>query len=378
MLARRLVHQVRDPAVAIAADGRVLHANSAVEDVLGVPSAALAGESCADVVTRLNPGGAPLCMLEGCPTLDAVGLGNAAAIPWCHGHSTGTQWLDGTVITMPTDERADGSAAVIILRVVDSHRTPVLGDPFLLQLLGNVGLTRRGAAVVPSRRRAIELLALLATSRGGLHRDEIVEALWPQASADDGRNHLRVLVHSLRRVMEEQGAAGARDLIAWEGAHYLLREDPRLQVDVAEFDRRAAVQLRRAADAGGACRPEELGEMDAVLALYVGPFGAGADFGAWAIPVRERLQSQYLRLLTAAAQCAAHAGDVERLIRYCEAAVSVDPAGEEFQFALFVGYTHSGRRAEAVRRYEEYRDFLAREYHLMPSNAFQRAFREAV
>ena len=58
------------------------------------------------------------------------------------------------------------------------------------------------------RKRAADLLKLLALSpKHLLHRDQLVEMLWPEKAPADGANNLYRAVHDLRSLVGEQRVA---------------------------------------------------------------------------------------------------------------------------------------------------------------------------
>jgi DNA-binding SARP family transcriptional activator len=71
-------------------------------------------------------------------------------------------------------------------------------------LLGRFGVEVDGNAIPASswrRRRPIEVLAALALAPGHvLHREELIDRLWPDKDLDAGANNLDRALHDLRRV----------------------------------------------------------------------------------------------------------------------------------------------------------------------------------
>ncbi len=77
------------------------------------------------------------------------------------------------------------------------------GPALRIELLGRVGITVDGAAMPPDawrRKRALELLKLLALAPGQvLHREEIIDALWPDKDLSAGANNLNRTLYDLRK-----------------------------------------------------------------------------------------------------------------------------------------------------------------------------------
>src|SRR5688572_18498678 len=81
-----------------------------------------------------------------------------------------------------------------------------------LRLLGGFE-TRVGAQIVPStvwrQRRAAAIVKLLALEPGHrLHREQLLDTLWPDFDPDSAANNLRGALHHARRGLEDAGAPG--------------------------------------------------------------------------------------------------------------------------------------------------------------------------
>jgi DNA-binding SARP family transcriptional activator len=80
-----------------------------------------------------------------------------------------------------------------------------------IRLLGGFEVQVDGVAV-PAKvwrlNKARSLLKLLALAEGNrLHRDAIVEVLWPELGAVAGTNNLHQALHAARRALAEAGAS---------------------------------------------------------------------------------------------------------------------------------------------------------------------------
>src|SRR5690242_21899123 len=71
-------------------------------------------------------------------------------------------------------------------------------------LLGRFGVEVQGRPIPASswrKRRPIEVLTALALAPGRcLHREELIDRLWPDKDLDAGANNLHRALHDLRRV----------------------------------------------------------------------------------------------------------------------------------------------------------------------------------
>ena len=152
--------------------------------------------------------------------------------------------------------------------------------------------------LTPLRPRARALLRLLAlTPDRDVHREYLVDSLWPGVDLTIGTRRLQVAVSSVRQLLEHVGLSGP-EVLARQGDAYRLALPAGSTIDVRTFEQ----GLREAA--GSAARGDTAASMaarQAALALYVGdalPEDGPADY---VVADRERLR---LAAATAAASLA--------------------------------------------------------------------------
>jgi DNA-binding SARP family transcriptional activator/tetratricopeptide (TPR) repeat protein len=188
------------------------------------------------------------------------------------------------------------------------------------------------------RRGAAALVKLLALSPDGrLHRDRVVDALWPELTLDLALPRLHKAAHFARQ------ALGGRDTVVLKGEIVGLFPGATLEVD--------AVELERAASAALAATPVSADEC--VRALK----GAGEllpdDLAEpWLDEPRERLRLQVAQLLRGA--------------RRWEELLQRDPANEEAHVELLREAVLRGDRAEGLRRYARMERALESELGISP------------
>ena len=163
----------------------------------------------------------------------------------------------------------------------------------VLRCLGGFLLVIDGRAVDDSTVKPMErtLLRLLAIKAGRMvHREELTEALWPEADPDVGLHRLQVAVSALRRLLpRDQGPSpGERPLLAREGDSYGLALPAESEVDVWAFER----ALRRSGE--HRADRDRAGEQDALsdaIASYSGPLLPGDGPADWVQAHRRALES---------------------------------------------------------------------------------------
>jgi DNA-binding SARP family transcriptional activator len=205
------------------------------------------------------------------------------------------------------------------------------------------------------QRKPAALVKLLALApRHRLHREQVMDALWPELAPGPAAANLRKALHYARRLAGEALIESAGELVG-------LPADG-LRVDVDEF--------RSAAD-----RARRTGDLDA-YAEAVAHHGQGLlpddRYEDWAIEPRDELQREYLALLEEQAALLESRGDVAGATRVVGLLVAADPMLEDAHVRLMRLYALAGRRADAMRGYEHLREALGRE----PGPEAQRLYEE--
>jgi len=115
-----------------------------------------------------------------------------------------------------------------------------------IDLLGGFAVRVDGRAVAPGewrRRQAAALIKLLALAPcRTLHREQVLDALWPGTAIEDAAPRLHKAAHYARRSLGDPRA------LVLAGDTVSLFPDADVAVDAEEFERRA----RKAIDGGGA------------------------------------------------------------------------------------------------------------------------------
>lgn len=200
-----------------------------------------------------------------------------------------------------------------------------------IRTMGGFAVLLDGESVPPAAwgsRRARQLCKRLAVALGEpVPRDELVEMLWPDEDRSDRLGpRLSVLLSNVRRVLGggllADGAAVRLDLTA-------------VQLDLHDVHDAAA-----------------RGDDAAVVAAYRGPLLPEDPYDDWAIAARDRLS---LRLIGAHRRLAAAAREQDRAAAHATAILDLDPYDERAHELLVRMLAAAGRRGDAVRAEERYR-----------------------
>jgi predicted ATPase/DNA-binding SARP family transcriptional activator len=237
-----------------------------------------------------------------------------------------------------------------------------------IRLLGGfaVDVDGRDAGARPWRlrkaRTVVKLLALAPDQR--MHRDRLLELVWPDRGVSAAANNLYQALHVARRELAGSGPAG--DLLVLRDGLVLLDAGGAVDTDVLLFRRLAA----RAWEA------RTLENLTAAVDAYAGELLPEDRFEDWAAGPRDELRQLYCDLLVAQAAARIRAGRAGEAAESLRRAVEADPRHEPATRAYMRLLAEQGRRSDALALYERLRHELAETFGTDPDPDSRRLFRE--
>jgi DNA-binding SARP family transcriptional activator len=166
------------------------------------------------------------------------------------------------------------------------------------------------------RPRARSVLRMLAVRTGGVHRDVLVERLWPADDEASGTRKLHVAISAIRRALDPDGSV---DVVRRRGELYQLADG--VDCDVAMFD--AAINDGRAAHArrdGVASRAAWRRALD----LHRGELLPDEGSAEWAVAARQVADREVTAAATQLAEQLIGSGDAAEAVAVCEAGLRID------------------------------------------------------
>ena len=228
-------------------------------------------------------------------------------------------------------------------------------------VLGLLEVTVAGRLVVFTAGRLQTLLAVLAMSAGEtVSVDYVAAAVWEGSLPADVRKTVQTYVTRLRAVL-------GTDLIGTRPNGYVLHAEPD-QVDALRF-----LRLVDAADAAPDARAERT-RLEEALALWRGMPFEGLRSGWLADLEAPRLVERYLAAVERRADLDLAAGRPGPLVGQLGELLARHPLRESLWLRLLVALHRSGRRAEALQRYQVIRVHLAEELGVDPGAELQRVY----
>jgi two-component SAPR family response regulator len=230
---------------------------------------------------------------------------------------------------------------------------------------GAPGAAGPGSEIAPAewgRDKALQLFQFLLTVRGRyLHKEQIVDRLWPEQGWEQSDRDFRVALNAVYKALEpgRKPRAKSRFVRRRGGAYGLDMGQVYLDADAFEAhvsggnealpgDEDAAIEHYRAA-----------------VDLYGGDYLPERRYADWASVEQERLQVLALGTMTALAGLLAGTTPLES-IRLTQRVLAQDPVWEDAYRAQMRAYASQGNRPLAMRTYAQCVDVLDREFGVEP------------
>ena len=238
-------------------------------------------------------------------------------------------------------------------------------QPIRIETFGGLRLYRAGARVPDTafgRAKARALLgALVCAEPRGVHRDRLLEHLWPELPPERGTRALDTTLHELRRTLEPLAPPrSGGSLIHREGEVYRLALGERDSWDGGDF-------LRLARAGKGAADDVALERMVRAEALWRGDFLPDFPYEPWGDDARRELERARIELLEGLARTLAEMGRPGAAIERYRHLVDLDGEREGWHRALMRAYAQAGERALALRQFHACRATLRSRLGIEPS-----------
>lgn len=238
--------------------------------------------------------------------------------------------------------------------------------PWLIKIytLGRFSLLKYDQPLWASRKaqhKPLEMLKVLVALGGReVSVDLLASVLWPDAEGDAGHNAFDITLHRLRKLIGLDKVLILRDGRLTLDSRYCWVDTWALERMIGQVDL-ALRNDRQDADI--------IMQMSAaILALYQGHYLGKEYSQPWALTLRERLRSKYLRHVTDMAHYLERNQRWEDAIVYYQKGLEVDDLAEQFYQSFMICYQQLGRRSEALAVYRRCRSALSIILGIEPSS----------
>ncbi|NOK58156.1 MAG: hypothetical protein GFH25_541210n2 [Chloroflexi bacterium AL-N10] len=223
-----------------------------------------------------------------------------------------------------------------------------------IRLLNQFSITvgqRDITQVIQSSRIIQQMITLLALNdQHSLHREQLVEHLWPEEDYDVNVKFNRLFQH-LHRARALLKSDKCIDILSIQNEVVTLASPEELLVDVVEFRQAASVARNTQIPA----------DYQTALALYSGEL-LPDDSTDWVHLEREQISMQYHDLLSEAAQIQLIRGHTVDAIDLFYRRIASDPIHEESYCELFKLHAQLGQQREIHQLHKRLQEALKREF----------------
>ncbi len=373
-----LVEFASDAAFAIDDNRKIAAWNDPAQRMLGYASSEVIGMDCGDVLQGSLEGGEPLCHGD-CDVFQCLIARRPYGVPGCVLQHRNGERIPASIASIAMSEVARSVYAEKVIACVfirDGIATIHASENHKLQVftLGGFGMTIGGRSIDISkwkRKKAVTLVKYLINQLDHpVHRERLIDCLWPEADAGQGWGRLKVTMYSLRQELRAVGLSD--DIVRTIGDSYLFRRDA-VWVDAAAFEMAFAEGQRLQ---GQMRWGEALDYYVEAQQLYRGDYMEEDIFADWCAEEQERLHELYLEMLAGTAECHASLWQLNEAIHICRKALVFDPSREHFHFTLMECLLGNGSPDLALAQYRHCEQFLAQEFDAAPMPKTQRLYQQ--
>lgn len=211
------------------------------------------------------------------------------------------------------------------------------------------------------QKKPLEMLKALIALGGSANEEQVIDALWPDAAGDAGRQSFKTNLHRLRHLIGNENA------LAYQEGRLSL--DPRhCWVDVWAFE--------KAGLSAGGNQQSEMPRLEKAAEMYKGHFLADDAEKPWTVSMRERLKVKFVKTIRALGEQWERENEYGKAAALYERALELDDLAEELYQGLISCHWALGRRAHASRVFERCRSNLAAAFGVGPSEETEALFRK--
>lgn len=213
-----------------------------------------------------------------------------------------------------------------------------------------------------TRKQKVLLAYLLYQHPRSVHRDRIIDWLWPDVYGDAARNSLNNAIWHIRQWLDAQGIGGEN--LVFKEQLYSFHRRLVITSDAEAFSaglKEAYLKERNQS------AEEAIYAFHRAFAYYRGPFLEAFNDDNWAARESERLQEQYLPALDKLSQYYAEQSQFELAINLCQRLLDIDPLSEAAHRRLMYCFSAMGLPDKALIQFELCKNQLQQRLGAAPS-----------
>lgn len=242
-------------------------------------------------------------------------------------------------------------------------------EKICIRMLGQFSITQGNISVNDSSNRTHQLWNLLeyliAFRKKTISQEELIGALWPDATSENPANALKNLIYRIRTTLQQQKFSSAREMVLFTNGSYRWNNELPCIVDTEEF--------ARLVDLGAREKDEQkhiLLNMQA-LELYQGDLLPGSSYEKWVIGLANYFRAMYFKCVYDTLDLLQKQERYKEIHMLCERAIRIDAFEERVYHYLISALLEQNKRAQALERYNAVTELFYRELGVKPSDSLR-------
>ena len=242
--------------------------------------------------------------------------------------------------------------------------------------LGRFHVQRDNEDILPKswgRDKTIQLFQFLITARHrhSLHKEQIIDRIWPDAASNEGDRNFKVALHGINKVLEPYRKPRT-------DPKYILRQGVTYSLVTSEIwiDTQMVEDCIALAHESWKLEPETaIKAFRLALELHNGVYLPDRMFEDWSSEERERLQVLILNAYVSLAELLLNEQAMET-IRLTQRALIIDDTWEDAYQLQMRAYIKNGNRPAAIKTYNKCVRIMDEEFGLDPLPQTQKIYDE--
>lgn len=213
------------------------------------------------------------------------------------------------------------------------------------------------------REKTIQLIQFFITARHrkGLHKEQIIDRLWPDAGMDEGNRDFKIAYHGINKALEPlRKSREEPKYIIRQGLTYQINEK-NIWIDSEAFDQAIEIanhniqkDIETAIEA-----------LEFATNLYKGSYLPNRIFEDWSSAERERLQLLAINAMISLGELKLESNP-EESIRLAQEALLIDLTWEEAYRLQMMAYKNKGNRPQVIKTFKSCKRVLNEEFGIEP------------
>lgn len=245
---------------------------------------------------------------------------------------------------------------------------------YKVSMLGEFSISRGSKTVcdkINRSKKSWNLLEYLLVYRDrSVPQDELVELLWSDETSYNPSGALKVLLHRVRRSLEDIKPENGEELIILKRGAYSWNPSLSCITDTSLFEEACTL-----ASDGTLPADQRLQHYAQAFKLYKGHFLSRNSNAPWVVPIASYYHTMYIRSVYAAIELLEAEScftDIERLARH---AIKLDPTEERLHYHLIQALYKSGKQHEALSQYSDTTDSFYKKFGITPSDELRSLYK---